>query len=123
MVIFNTLNRMRVIKPRSIALFLTCLLLVSLFTGAGLAQDDTLDTDLSEGFDLAWWTIDGGGGMLESADGKVALEGTIGQPDVSPELRGGDGIKLVGGFWGAALEQVIEHFYQVFLPLAMKSLP
>jgi hypothetical protein len=47
---------------------------------------------------------------LESADGKYFLEGMIGQPDVSPELRGGDGIKLVSGFWGGALEQVIEYF-------------
>jgi hypothetical protein len=124
MVIFKQLKRVRVIKPRSIALFLTSLMLVGLFAGAGLAQDDTHpDTELSGDFDLTWWTLDGGGGGLESADGKYALEVTIGQPDVSPELRGGDGFKLVGGFWGGALEQVIEHFYQVFLPLVMKSLP
>ena len=87
MVIINQLKHMRVIKPCSIALFLTCLLLVSLFTSAGLVQDNVLpDTELSEGFDLSWWTIDGGGGRLESAGGKVAQEGTIGQPDVSPEL-------------------------------------
>ena len=124
MVIFKQLKRVRVIKPCLIALFITCLLLVSLFAGAGLAQDDTHPgTELSGDFDLTWWTLDGGGGGLESADGKYALEGTIGQPDVSPELRGGDGFKLVGGFWGGALEQVIEHSYHVFLPLVMKSIP
>jgi len=123
-VIFKQLKRMRVIKPRSFALFLTSLLLVGLFAGAGLAQDDTHPgTELSGDFDLTGWTLDGGGGRLESADGKYALEGTIGQPNVSPELRGGDGFKLVGGFWGGALGQVIEYFYQVFLPLVMKSLP
>ena len=124
MVRYKQLKRKRVIKPCSIALLLTSLLLVSLFAGAGLAQDDTpTDTELSGGFDLIWWTLGGGGGRLESTDGKYALEGTIGQPDVSPELRGGDGFKLVGGFWGGALEQVIEYFCLVFLPLVMKSLP
>jgi len=124
MVIFIQLKRMRVIKPCSIALFLTSLLAVCLFAGAGLAQDDTPpDAELSGCIDQSWWTLDGGGGRLESAGGKYALEGTIGQPDVSPELRGDDGIKLVGGFWGGALEQVIEYFNQVFLPLVMKNLP
>ena len=46
---------------------------------------------------LTWFTIDGGGG--ESVGGEYALSGTIGQPDASSTLEGGD-YDLTGGFWG-----------------------
>jgi len=49
------------------------------------------------GFDLSWWTVDGGGGA--SAGGGYALSGTIGQPDAGPRHSGG-GYELAGGFWG-----------------------
>lgn len=51
------------------------------------------------GFDLSWWTVDGGGGA--SAGGGYELSGTIGQPDAGP-AHGGSGYELAGGFWGEA---------------------
>ena len=47
------------------------------------------------GFDLTWFTVDGGGGT--SSGGDFVLSGTIGQPDAG-DLAGG-GFTLRGGFW------------------------
>lgn len=48
-------------------------------------------------WDLAWYTIDGGG-TTSSTGGGFALSGTIGQPDTG-SLSGGE-YTLKGGFWG-----------------------
>jgi len=48
------------------------------------------------GYDLTWWTADGGGGT--ASGGGYALHGTAGQPDAGPSLAGG-GYTLTGGFW------------------------
>ena len=56
-------------------------------------------------FDLAWHTIDGGGGT--SAGGSFTLSGTIGQSDAnsfSTPVSGGV-FTLVGGFWPAGRQQ------------------
>jgi len=47
------------------------------------------------GFDLSWWSVDGGG---ESTGGSYALRGSVGQPDAG-SLAGGS-YTLEGGFWG-----------------------
>src|SRR5262245_42145483 len=54
------------------------------------------------GFDLTWYTIDGGGTMNGSG-GTFILSGTIGQPDaqVAPLMAGG-AFEISGGFWTAA---------------------
>ncbi len=49
------------------------------------------------GFDLSWWTIDGGG-ITFATSGTFNLGGTIGQPDASNALTGGT-FSLTGGFW------------------------
>jgi hypothetical protein len=57
-------------------------------------------------FDLSWYTIDGGGG--NSAGGDFELAGTIGQPDASLAMTGGD-FSLAGGFWaGGQLAEPIQ---------------
>jgi LPXTG-site transpeptidase (sortase) family protein len=48
------------------------------------------------GYDLSWWTVDGGGATF-STGGTYRLGGTIGQPDAG-EHNGGD-YTLYGGFW------------------------
>ena len=48
------------------------------------------------GFDLSWFTIDGGGGT--SSGGAYTISGTIGQPDAG--LLSGGPYTLLGGFWG-----------------------
>jgi hypothetical protein len=49
------------------------------------------------GYDLSWWTIDGGG-ITFAVGGTFNLGGTVGQPDASNLLTGG-GYSLTGGFW------------------------
>ncbi len=52
------------------------------------------------GYDLSWYTIDGGGGT--STGGGYTLSGTIGQPDASVTPMTGGNYTLVGGFWPGA---------------------
>jgi hypothetical protein len=49
------------------------------------------------GYDLSWWTIDGGG-ITFATGGTFNLGGTVGQPDASNALTGG-AFSLTGGFW------------------------
>ena len=67
-----------------------------------------------QAFDLSWWTVDGGGGT--SSGGDFTLSGTIGQPDTSPLMSGGD-FTIVGGYWGggALLAQ-----NQLYLPIVTR---
>jgi len=62
------------------------------------------------GFDLSWYTIDGGGGT--STGGGFELGGTIGQPDAGPAggpMTGG-GFELVGGFWAGVSRALLGDF-------------
>jgi hypothetical protein len=72
------------------------------------------------GYDLSWWTVDGGGST--AVDGGYALMSTAGQPDAGAALIG-RGYRLVGGFWasGAAAEPGAD--YSVYLPLVMRNFP
>ena len=51
---------------------------------------------LGTGYDLSWWTVDGGGGTVNG--GGYTMMGTAGQADTGPALSGG-GYTLTGGFW------------------------
>ncbi len=68
------------------------------------------------GYDLSWWTVDGGGGT--ASGGSYPLVGTIGQPDAGT-LTGGD-YTLGGGFWGSG---VAAAGYKVYLPLILRQYP
>ncbi|MCK5427994.1 MAG: hypothetical protein KAI94_00905 [Anaerolineales bacterium] len=87
----------------ALSIALLCVLLVA---GAAWAAP--------QAFDLSWWTVDGGGGTSSSGD--FALSGTIGQPDTSPLMSGGD-FTIVGGYWGggALLAQ-----NQLYLPIVTR---
>ncbi|MCI0474659.1 MAG: hypothetical protein L0Y55_00270 [Anaerolineales bacterium] len=50
----------------------------------------------SNGYELSWWTVDGGGATF-STGGAYSLGGTIGQADAGA-LSGGS-YALSGGFW------------------------
>lgn len=67
-------------------------------------------------YQIDWWTIDGGGGFSQSADGQYTLQGTIGQPDTG--LSSGGDYRLEGGFWVILREWVGQFF--VHLPLVLK---
>ncbi len=47
------------------------------------------------GYEITWWTIDGGGG--EVTGGNYVLNGTVGQPDAGKSS--GSHFTLYGGFW------------------------
>ena len=65
------------------------------------------------GYDLSWWTADGGGQTFSTGSG-YSLGGTIGQPDAG--LLAGSGYHLSGGFWGGATA-----VYDVYLPVVMRN--
>jgi hypothetical protein len=69
------------------------------------------------GYDLAWSSIDGGGGV--STGGGYTLAGTAGQPD-GGALAGGS-YHLGGGFWLGG--QVVANLYAFYLPAVMRSYP
>lgn len=70
-------------------------------------------TALNTGYDLSWYTIDGGGATI-STGGSYSLGGSIGQPDAGA-LNGGT-YQLNGGFWGGSSIN-----YNIYLPLVMKN--
>ena len=51
---------------------------------------------LAQNYNIDWYKIAGGSGT--STGGVYSLSGTIGQPDASSQLTGGD-YSLTGGFW------------------------
>jgi hypothetical protein len=71
--------------------WLMCLLYAFAQSGGGY--------DPGGGYDLSWWTIDGGG-ITFATGGTFDLGGTVGQPDASNALTGG-AFSLTGGFWFA----------------------
>lgn len=85
---------------------LALVLLLLAMTWSALAVD---------GYDLSWWTVDGGGGS--ATGGTYTLTGTAGQPDAGA-LTGGQ-YTLGGGFWGGG---ALTRDYNLFLPLILKSL-
>ena len=66
------------------------------------------------GYDLSWWTVDGGGGTTTSNG--YTLNGTIGQPDA--DTLTDNGYTLAGGFWGGVATE-----YAVYLPVVVREYP
>ena len=50
----------------------------------------------AQSYSIDWYTIDGGGGT--STGGVYSVSGTIGQPDASGAITGGN-YSMTGGFW------------------------
>jgi len=67
------------------------------------------------GYDLSWWTVDGGGGT--SSGNGYTLNGTLGQPDAGTVASGG-GYTLAGGFWHGGVVAAAE--IKVYLPLTVR---
>jgi hypothetical protein len=65
------------------------------------------------GYELSWWTVDGGGVTPHDNSG-YALGGTSGQPDAAI-WSGGDYV-LAGGFWGGVAVE-----YRIYLPLVLRG--
>ena len=77
------------------------------------ARTVSVNAQIGGGYDLTWWTVDGGGAAVSG--GGYSLMGTTGQPDAGPTLSGG-GYTLVGGFWGGAAPP-----YYAYLPLVLQN--
>ncbi len=73
--------------------------LISAVAAAAVAVGTAL-AQTGGGFDLSWFSVDGGGGA--SSGSGYTLTGSIGQPDASSGLSGG-GFTLTSGFLAAAL--------------------
>ncbi len=85
-------------KTRILALCVMAALLATIAAPGGDHATGRLaerEAATSGGFNLTWFTVDGGGGT--SSGGDFVLSGTIGQPDAGT-LSGG-GFVLRGGFW------------------------
>jgi len=72
------------------------LLTLKILTAATMLASDAR-AQSGGGYDLTWWTIDGGG-ITFATGGTFDLGGTAGQPDASSALTGG-AFRLTGGFW------------------------
>jgi hypothetical protein len=86
------------------------LILAALLLAGGVLADG--------GYDLTWWTVDGGAGT--STGGGYTISGTAGQPDAGL-LTGGE-YKLGGGFWGGG-EVAFAPVSEYYLPLALRDGP
>jgi hypothetical protein len=90
-------RNLRRIWPLALALTVGLVICVSVLAGSGGTASAR-----SVGYDLTWWTVDGGGGAMSG--GGYTLIGTGGQPEARSASNGG--YSLNGGFWsvGGAAE-------------------
>lgn len=88
-------------------LVLALVLLSTTSTSVAQSQDT--------GYDLSWWTVDGGG-ITSGNDSGYALSSTAGQTDA--QAWEGDGYSLAGGLWNGS---VIVKEYGIYLPLVMRN--
>ena len=88
---------------------------VLIFTGLVLllvASTVFVTAQTGGGYDLSWWTVDGGGGMSTNSSAGYTLHGTAGQPDA--ETLSGNDYALAGGFWGPKR-------FEVYVPVVIKD--
>jgi hypothetical protein len=71
------------------------------------------------GYDLSWFTVDGGGGTVSNGGSGYALTGTAGQPDAGALTNGS--YTLVGGFWGGAAAAATPGIRPIYLPLILRN--
>lgn len=93
-------------RHKRIVFALGLLVAAVLLTAGALAQD---------GYELTWWTADGGGGI--GSCGGSSLAGTAGEADAAGWSDGD--YALVGGFWPGTARAGGD--YSVYLPLVMKQ--
>lgn len=71
-----------------------------------------------DGYELSWWTVDGGGGTFSSGGG-YTLGGTAGQPDAG--VLAGGGYTLGGGFWRGG--EALPPTHEIYLPVVLRQAP
>jgi hypothetical protein len=80
-----------------------------------LAYSDAPAQGSGAGFDLAWFSVDGGAGT--SSGGGYVVDATIGQPDAG--LLSGGNYTAGGGLWGGGALPGVRH--EVYLPLVVRD--
>jgi len=95
------------LRATGLLLGLVTLLLVG---GGVLAHAQT-----GGGYDLTWWTVDGGGETV-AIGGEYTLLSTAGQLDADPAASSGGGYTLLSGFWPST-----KSLYNLYLPLVLKG--
>jgi len=91
-------------KLLKLMLLLVLIIASALFTGVSASTQS--------GFDIDWWTVDGGGGASEGRG--YSLSGTIGQPDGVVSMGGA--FALSSGFWDGG-ERILSYPFQYLFPL------
>jgi hypothetical protein len=92
------------------------LLVVLLLACAAVVITADLSQAQDDGYNLGWWSVDGGGGT--SGGGAFVLSGTIGQPEAGVTLSGGV-FQLTGGYWsGPQAGNTGDH--SLYLPLVLR---
>ena len=86
---------------------------VAALRGGPAGQEQIPEPAQVGGYDLSWWTVDGGGMTSAGANG-YALGGTAGQPDAA--VWTSNGYTLAGGFWGGGAVEV-----RIYLPLVLRG--
>ena len=87
--------------------FLFTITIIAFITSTALATN---------GYQISWRTVDGGGGVSKSAGGEYTLQGTIGQHDAGSS-QGGT-YNLDGGFWVRGILNLLD--FIIHLPLVLK---
>jgi hypothetical protein len=97
---------------KRITIILASALALLLFVSIAFAQG---------GYDLSWWTVDGGGDTF-SQGGSYSLGGTAGQPHAGVLMDGGS-YTLAGGFWGSGGLAEGPESSDIYLPIILKNTP
>ena len=105
---------MQLRSSRRTGLVLGLLLAVAVVALAAVRAHTVVRAQTDDGFDLSWWTVDGGGGTSQSSG--YTLSGTAGQADAGA-LSGG-GYTLSGGFWGG---KVAPDQHRIFVPVVLRN--
>lgn len=93
------------------------MLFTGMFVACLLSAGSPAQAQTGEGYDLTWWTVDGGG-RTGISGGDYTLLSTAGQPDARDGITGGDFL-LYGGFWYGAPWKVAELYLPVVIQQAV----
>jgi hypothetical protein len=101
-------------RPSGTILVSALLLLLGVLAGSiTLRRAAPVAAQTGDGYDITWWTVDGGGGRVTGGD--YALTGTAGQPDTGAPTGG---YTLLAGFWDGGPRQ-----FRIYLPLVLRDYP
>jgi hypothetical protein len=97
-------------RKRTIRMVIFSLVFLALISASAALADG--------GFDIPWWTVDGGGG--QSSGGSYSVMGSVGQADTGT-MSGGQ-YSVNGGFWnaeGAVFPTPLPAGQWIYLPMVI----